>query len=93
MTVNISIDLPAELEDKLSLDPANLAVDVRETFAVDLYRRGLIERPELSKLLEMDRFELDACLKRHEIFRGSLTMEDLEEDYRTLQRLFPKECL
>ncbi len=61
MTVNISIDLPAELEDKLSLDPANLAADVRETFAVDLYRRGLIERPELSKLLEMDRFELDAC--------------------------------
>jgi predicted HTH domain antitoxin len=88
MTLNITIDLPAELEKKLVRDTTDLSADVKEAYAVELFRRGLLDHYELSRVLGIDRFETDACLKRHEVFNGSLTMKDLEDDYRTLQRLF-----
>jgi hypothetical protein len=45
----------------------------------------------LSRTLRLDRFETDAYLKRHNVFEGSLTMEDLEADRQTLQELRSKQ--
>jgi hypothetical protein len=41
--------------------------------------------------LGLDRFETDAYLKRHNVFEGSLTLEDLEADRDTLGELFSQE--
>jgi len=54
---------------------------------VELFRRGKLSHLELSKVLGLDRFETDAYLKQHNIFEGSLTMEDLEADRQTLERV------
>jgi hypothetical protein len=41
-------------------------------------------------VLGLDRFETDAYLKRHNVFEGSLTMEDLQSDRQTLDRVMGK---
>ena len=88
MTLNITIDLPPEVEQQLIRNSANLAAEVKEAYAVDLFRRGILDHYGLSCVLNIDRFETDACLVRHGVFEGSLTLEDVEQDFRTLQELF-----
>ena len=38
-------------------------------------------------MLGLDRFETDAYLKRHNVVEGSLTMDDLNEQAATLDRV------
>ena len=59
----------------------------RETLAVSLFREGRLNHLELSKVLELDRFETDAVLRRHEVVNGGLSPSDLEMDRATLDRL------
>jgi predicted HTH domain antitoxin len=59
-----------------------------EAVALELFRSGKLSHYELSAVLGMDRFETDAFLKRHNVFEGSLTITDLEEQADTLDRVF-----
>ncbi len=90
MALTITFDLPAGVEEKLRAQTQNLDADVKEAYAVELFRRGQLSHFELSQILGLDRFDTDAYLKRHNVFEGSLMMEDLEADRRMLDRLFPK---
>jgi hypothetical protein len=91
MSLLITLDFPPEIEEKLCRDGADIEVEVKEAFLVDLFRRGKLSHYELSQALGCDRFEADAFLKRHGAFEGSWTMPDLEADRQTLQRLLPKD--
>lgn len=88
MTVSITIDLPAELEEQLLRDTADLAGDVKEAYAIELFRRGVLDHYTLSQVLGIDRFETDAVLVRHQVFEGGLTIDDIEEDVKALDRFF-----
>jgi hypothetical protein len=90
MSLNVTIDLPAEVEEKLRRETANLDVDVKEAYALELFRRGKLTHYELSLVLGLDRFETDAYLKQHKVFEGSLTMADLQSDSQTLDRVMGK---
>jgi hypothetical protein len=59
----------------------------KETYALELFRRGKLTHFELSKVLSLDGPETDAYLKQHGVFEGSLTGENLEADRQTLERL------
>jgi hypothetical protein len=83
----VTIQLPLDVERRLRSEMPNLDVEATEAFALELFRRGKLTHFELSKVLGLDRFETDAYLKRHAVFEGSLTMEDLEFDRQTLERL------
>lgn len=87
MSLTVTFDLPSELEEKLRAESANLNSDVKEAYALELFRRGKLSHYELSQALGLDRFETDACLKRHNVYEGSLTMEDLDADRMTLDEL------
>ena len=52
-----------------------------------LFREGRLNHLELSKVLGLDRFETDAVLQRHEVVNGGLTLNDLEMDRVTLDRI------
>ena len=84
MSLNVTLDLPAEVEEKLRRETPNLNADVKEAYALELFRRGKLSHGELSQVLGLDRFATDAYLRRHKVSEGSLTMEDLEADRRTL---------
>lgn len=90
MSLNVRLDLPADLEEKLRRDNPNLAAEVKEAYALDLFRRGKLSHYELSRVLGLDRIETDGWLKRRQVFEGSLTMADLEADRETLNRVMSK---
>ena len=90
MPLNVTLDLTADLEEKLRRETPNLDADVKEAYALELFRRGRISHFELSQVLGLDRLETDAWLQRHKVFEGSLTMADLDVDRQTLQRVMGK---
>jgi len=90
MALRVTLDLPADVEERLRRENPNLDADVKEAYALELFRRGKVSHYELSRMLGLDRFETDAYLKRHNVFEGSLTMADLEADRETLERVMGK---
>lgn len=90
MSLHITLHFPPEVEEKLRREHADLGAEVRETFALELFRRGKLSHYELSRVLGLDRFQTDGFLKRHNVLEGSLTMDDLEDDRRTLEQLMGK---
>jgi predicted HTH domain antitoxin len=87
----LTIQLPADVEQRLRKDSPNLDVEARETIAIDLFRKGKLSHFELSKMLGLDRSQTDAYLKQHNIVEGSLTMEDLNEQGEILDRVLGPE--
>ena len=90
MAMNVTLDLPAEVEQRLRRQSPNLDAEVKEAYALELFRQGRLTHAELSRVLGLDRFETDAYLKRHNVVEGSLTMADLEADRQTLDRVMGK---
>lgn len=90
MSLNVTLEFPAEVEEKLRRETTNLDADVKETYALELFRRGQLSHYELSLVLGLDRFQTDAYLKSHKVFEGSLTMADLDADQQTLERVVNK---
>lgn len=86
MALHVTLDLPADIEQRVRSETSDLDSDVREAYALELFRRGKLSHFELSQVLRLDRFETDAYLKRHSVVEGTLSMDDLENDWRTLQR-------
>jgi hypothetical protein len=62
-TVAVHFTLP-----RWAVDEARLDETAREVLALDLFRRGLLTRPDLGRVLGLDRFETGALLKRHQLF-------------------------
>jgi predicted HTH domain antitoxin len=92
MSLNVTLDLPPDVEEKIRRSTPDLNADVKEAYALELFRRGLLSHFELSRVLGLGRYETDALLKRHQVFEGSLTGDDLETDRQTLARLFAEEA-
>jgi predicted HTH domain antitoxin len=87
MAVQVTLEFPAELEARLRQENQNFDADVKEAYALELFRQGRLSHYELSQVLGLDRFDTDALLKRRHIFEGSMTAGDLEADRETLERL------
>jgi hypothetical protein len=83
----VTIQLPLNVEQRLRAETPDFDAKVTEGVALDLFRRGKLSHAELSMVLGLDRFETDAYLQRHHVIEGSLTMADLEEQTRTLDRV------
>ena len=90
MSLTITINLPPDLEGKLRKEIPDLSNDVKEAYVLELFRRGILSHLELSKILGLDRFETDAYLKLHRVYEGSLTVDDLKADLKTLQDVLSK---
>lgn len=87
MCLHLSFNLPDDLEQRLRREVADLDASAKESFLLDLFRRGVLSHYDLSRALGIDRFETDAWLKRKNVYEWSLTTEDLEEDRKTAEHL------
>jgi len=85
--MTVSFQLPASVEEKLRAQTPDISSDAKEAYAVELFRLGRLSHYELSQVLGLDRFQTNACLKRHNVIEGSLTMQDLEDQTQTLDRV------
>jgi len=83
----IQIRLPSDIEQRLRDDFGDLDQAAKEALLLQAFRDGRLTHYELSQALDLDRFQTGAFLKRHKVFEGSLTLEDLEEDRKTIERV------
>ena len=83
----ITFQLPPDFEQKLRAETPDIDSEARDAYALELFRQGKLSHCELSNLLGLDRFQTDGYLQRHNVIEGSLTMEDLEEQAKTLDRV------
>ena len=90
MTVNITIDLPPDLESAILQSSPDLAADIKEAYGIELFRRGVLDHFGLSQFLNLDRYETDACLIRQKVEEGGLTIENVEQDIRNIQEFLNK---
>ena len=87
MNISFAVNLPSDVEERLRADAPDLSDAVREVFAIDLFRRGILTHHGLGQTLGLDRFETDALLKRHRVTEQSLTHEDVNADVQGLNEL------
>jgi predicted HTH domain antitoxin len=87
MNISVAVNLPPEIEDRLRAESGDLSSAVRESFAINLFRRGILTHHALGQVLGLDRFETDALLKRNDVTEYSLTNEDIDADVRSLKEL------
>ena len=87
MDVTVAVNLPPEVEERLRAESGGLSEAVREAFSVELFRRGLLTHRGLGEALNLDRFETDALLKRHQVLENSLTHEDVDADIWSINDL------
>lgn len=75
----ITFDIPQDLEKNLAQQLGDLNQAAKEAALVELYRQGRISRPELSRALDLSRYETDGLLKRHCVTEDLITIEELDE--------------
>jgi predicted HTH domain antitoxin len=85
MNITLAVNLPPEVEEQLRAESGDLSSAVRESFAINLFRRGILTHHELGQALGLDRFETDALLKRNDVTEYSLTHEDIDADVNSLK--------
>jgi predicted HTH domain antitoxin len=86
-TMAICIELPADVEDLLASQYADLAQAAKEALAIDGYRSGKFGVSTLRRILGFQtRWEAEQWLAQRRV-PMNYTVEDLEADRRTLDRL------
>ncbi|HUB45405.1 MAG TPA: UPF0175 family protein [Acetobacteraceae bacterium] len=84
--MNVTVRIPDDLATRLSASGADLERRALEGLALAEYQAGRLTLAELRRLLDLSRYELDGFLKAHGVFE-EYTLEDLEQERQTLERL------
>jgi len=87
--MNISFELPQDIEGQIGTNGADLSREARETYLVELYRQERITHHQLSEALGLSRYETDGVLKRHEVSSGP-TLEELRAEIGSLRDVRPE---
>ena len=86
--MQVIVEIPDDVARKLAgrgLDPSRSTL---EAVAIEGYRSGVLTASQTRRLLGFEtRYELDGFLKAHNIFEHAYSLEDLEQDRRTLQKM------
>ena len=80
--MSVTVQLPADVEQRLRAACPNLDAEAKEAMLVELYRQEILSRSELSQALGFARFETDGVLKKHNVTEDLPSNEELEEDLR-----------
>ena len=82
----VTFSLPEGIEQALRKELGDLDQLAKEALVVELYRQGQLSIGSLARLLAMGVIEADAWLAKHGV-PLNYSVEDLEQDCRTLDRL------
>jgi predicted HTH domain antitoxin len=74
----VTIQLPADVEQRLRAETPDLESEAREAMLVELYRQDKLSHYELSQALGLDRFETDGVLKKHNVTEDLPTDKEYE---------------
>ncbi len=85
MCLNVSINLPVDVQAVVRREVSDLDGATRELLLLDLYRGGVLSHYELSRGLGLDRFQTEALLKQRGIFEEDELQEDAKEDAKPVE--------
>ncbi len=85
--MSVTFELPAEIEEQLRRETANLDQIAKEAALVELYRQEKLTHHQLSSALGLDRFETHDVLKRHGVTEDLMTAEEYDAQLANLRRL------
>ena len=83
--MNISFEIPPDIEQRVRVEGADLNGKAREAFLVELYREQKITQHQLGEALGLDDYQTDGVLKRYGV-GYDLTVEEFEEQRNALRR-------
>ncbi len=89
MAATIKISLPDALVKALGTDPVELPRRAVEGLAVQAYRSGKISHAQVAEILNLDRWETDAFLKKAEAHRP-WENEEFSTDLAQVRRIGKK---
>ena len=87
--MNISFEIPREIESQLGNDQSNLSHEAKEVYLVELYRRQTISHRQLGESLGLDPYETDGLLKRYQVGLG-ISEEQMRDDAFALRTARPR---
>jgi predicted HTH domain antitoxin len=87
--MNITFELPQDIERELHKNGADLNREAREAFLVELYRQERITHHQLAQALGLSRYETDGVLKRHKVSPG-VTAEEMRAQAAALRGARPE---
>jgi hypothetical protein len=65
--MTVTFQLPPEIEEALRSQFADIDQAAKEALLVELYRQDKLTHNELALALVLDRFEVDALLRKHHV--------------------------
>jgi predicted HTH domain antitoxin len=83
----VTIQLPADVEERLRAQSPNLDAEAKEAMLIELYRQDKLSHCELAQGLGLDRFETDGVLKKHNVTVDLPTEEEIEQGLRRLREI------
>ena len=86
--MNISFEIPPDIEQELRTNGSDLSGEAREAFLVELYRQDRITHHQLTAALGLSRLETDGVLKRHQVSPG-VTAEEMRVQVAALRDARP----
>jgi hypothetical protein len=83
----VTFQLPEDVERRLRAQSRDLEAEAKESFLVDLYRRGELTHLALSQALGLDRLQTEEVLHKHNVTEDLGTLEDNLAEVRAVQAL------
>jgi hypothetical protein len=87
--MNISFEIPPDIEQELSHTGADLNGEAKEAYLVEMYRQDRITHHQLAEALGLNRIETDGVLKRYKVSPGP-TVEELRAEIGSLRDARPE---
>lgn len=87
--MEVTINLPEDVANVLLANGENIEREVLEATALSGYREGKLSHAQVGRMLGLSRFKTNEFLKAHGV-PLNYSMEDLESDRRTLDKLLSK---
>lgn len=88
--MQITIDIPEEYVERLEPELLQLPQRILEAIVVDAYQANRLTSAEVGRILNLNRFQVDAFLKQHQAYLH-YTIADFNQDLQTLQKLNPSQ--
>ena len=85
--MQVTVEIPDDMAPRLAVSGQEPARTTLEAVAIEGYRSRALTASQTRRLLGFEtRYELDGFLKAHNVWEHSYSLEDLEQDRRTLQQ-------
>jgi predicted HTH domain antitoxin len=86
--MQVTVQIPDDMAQRLIPEGQDPARTTLEAIAIEGYRSGALTAQQTRILLGFEtRYELDGFLKAHNVWEHAYSLEDLEQDRRTLHDL------